>query len=107
MGGLPLCLSQYLFSIFQVANQTSCDSRDSGTRLKEFRDFYNSNRLHAPLGGDTPVETSVETVISITYLCQFGWRTHCRGLLEPARGFKPLTEQEMILITLLHVFLIA
>ena len=44
------------------------NTRDLDRKLDEFRDFYNCHRVHASLGGDTPMEFSGETVINITDL---------------------------------------
>ena len=58
------------------------NTRDLDRKLDEFRDFYNGHRVHASLGGDTPMEFSGETVINITDLYQFRWDTYCRGLFQ-------------------------
>ena len=58
------------------------NARDLETRLEKFRDFYNGHRVHASLGGDTPMEFSWEVVINKTDLYRFRWDTYCRGLFQ-------------------------
>ena len=59
-----------------------CNVRDLTRKLETFRDYYNSHRVHSSLGGDTPAETSGETVFSKADLNEYQWQTHCRGLFQ-------------------------
>ena len=58
------------------------DASDLQRKLKEFRHYYNSHRVHTSLGNNTPLEISGETIIRRADLNQFRWKAHCRGLYQ-------------------------
>ena len=58
------------------------NARDLERKLGEFKEYYNKDRVHASLGGDTPAEARGEGVIRRAKLQKFGWQAHCRGLFE-------------------------
>ena len=55
---------------------------DLETKLEAFQDYYNHNRFHASLGGDTPTQVSGELKISQASLENYRWESHCRGLVQ-------------------------
>jgi len=56
---------------------------DLELKLSEFEHYYNRERVHASLGGDTPAEVSGESIREQVKLDGFRWETHCRGLVSP------------------------
>jgi hypothetical protein len=66
--------------------------RDLESKLISFKDFYNDQRCHYALGGDTPNERTGKTRSEVADLHSYRWRSHCRGLyhLEPPREFRRL-----------------
>ncbi|MEA3275712.1 MAG: integrase core domain-containing protein, partial [Pseudomonadota bacterium] len=55
---------------------------DLERKLEAFRQYYNVHRVHTALDGDTPSELSGETLSRRADLCQFRWKSHCRGLYQ-------------------------
>jgi len=55
---------------------------DLQKKLEEFRTYYNAYRVHASLGGDTPAEICGKANIGKPDLCQYQWKSHCRGLFQ-------------------------
>ncbi len=55
---------------------------DLERKLDEFKHYYNHERVHASLGGDTPAEVAGESKISLVKIDDFQWQTHCRGLVQ-------------------------
>lgn len=51
-------------------------------KLIEFQHYYNEERVHASLDGDTPVEVAGESVTSRAKFDDFQWQSHCRGLVQ-------------------------
>jgi putative transposase len=51
-------------------------------KLREFRDYYNSTRVHQSLSGRTPAEQTGQPRQICAALDSFGWRGHCRGLFQ-------------------------
>jgi transposase InsO family protein len=51
-------------------------------KLEEFRQYYNTHRVHTSLDGNTPSEITSETIIHRADLNQFRWKSHCRGLYQ-------------------------
>jgi hypothetical protein len=51
-------------------------------KLGEFKEYYNEERVHAALGGDTPAKASGELATKRADRRRFRWETHCRGLYE-------------------------
>ena len=58
------------------------NAQDFVRKLEEFRHYYNTHRVHTPLGGYTPSEITNGTAIRHAELNQFRWRSHCRGLYQ-------------------------
>ena len=57
-------------------------SLDLERKLNEFKDYYNHERVHASLGGDTPAEVAGESMTPRAKIDDFRWQTHCRGLVQ-------------------------
>jgi transposase InsO family protein len=55
---------------------------DLERKLNEFKDYYNHERVHASLGGDTPAEVAGESRAWPAKIDDFQWQTHCRGLVQ-------------------------
>jgi putative transposase len=55
---------------------------DLERKLGEFQHYYNQERVHASLGGETPTEFSGESTRTPAKLNDFTWKTHCRGLVQ-------------------------
>ena len=55
---------------------------DLERKLNEFKDYYNHQRVHASLGGDTPAEIAGESGASPAKINDFQWQSHCRGLVQ-------------------------
>ena len=55
---------------------------DLERKLAEFQRYYNAERIHASLGGTTPVEFGGGAGRKQAELSGFDWKTHCRGLVE-------------------------
>jgi transposase InsO family protein len=58
------------------------NSLDLERKLGEFQNYYNEERVHASLGGDTPAEIAGESVTSCAKIYDYRWQTHCRGLVQ-------------------------
>jgi transposase InsO family protein len=58
------------------------NSLDLERKLGEFQYYYNEERVHASLGGDTPAEIAGDSVTPRAKIDDFRWRTHCRGLVQ-------------------------
>jgi hypothetical protein len=58
------------------------NASDLERKLAEFRQYYNSHRIHTALDGDTPSEIAAETVNHRADLGNFNWKSHCRGLYQ-------------------------
>jgi len=50
--------------------------------LDTFQDYYNHNRFHASLEGNTPAQVSDASKIGQADLERYRWQTHCRGLVQ-------------------------
>ena len=55
---------------------------DLERKLEAFKYYYNHNRFHASLEGDTPAQVTGESITSPTDLEQYRWQAHCRGLVQ-------------------------
>jgi len=55
---------------------------DLERKLGEFKDYYNHERVHASLGGDTPGEVAGESITPRVKIDDFQWQSHCRGLVQ-------------------------
>jgi len=56
------------------------NARDLESKLSSFKDFYNDQRCHYALDGDTPSEKTGKTRPKVVDLYSYRWRSHCRGL---------------------------
>jgi putative transposase len=55
---------------------------DLQRKLEAFQIYYNHNRFHASLEGNTPAQVSGEPNIRQANLESYLWQTHCRGLVQ-------------------------
>ncbi len=55
---------------------------DLERKLRAFQHYYNQERVHASLGGETPTEVSGESTRKQAKFDDFTWKTHCRGLVQ-------------------------
>jgi Integrase core domain len=55
---------------------------DLKQKLKRYRQYYNENRTHASLNGQTPLNIECDESARVADLCNFGWATHCRRLFQ-------------------------
>jgi putative transposase len=55
---------------------------DLRRKLDTFQDYYNHNRFHASLHGDTPAHVSGESKIRQTNLECYRWESHCHELIQ-------------------------
>lgn len=58
------------------------NASDLERKLEDFRQYYNSYRVHTALEGNSPSEVSDKANIHHTYLSNFRWKSHCRGLYQ-------------------------
>ena len=55
-------------------------ARDLENKLNSFERFYNDQRCHYALGGDTPGAKTGNIRPKVVNLHSYRWRSHCRGL---------------------------
>jgi putative transposase len=55
---------------------------DLERKLRDFRDYYNSVRVHHALHGITPVTRARPESRTPASLSAYRWRRHCRGLYQ-------------------------
>ncbi len=55
-------------------------ARDLESKLRQFKIFYNDQRCHYALGGNTPSAKIGKTQSTVVDLHSYRWRSHCRGL---------------------------
>jgi putative transposase len=58
------------------------DAVDLQRKLEAFQDYYNYNRFHASLEGDTPAQVSGESTTRQANLECYRWQSHCHGLVQ-------------------------
>ena len=58
------------------------NSLDLQRKLDEFKAYYNANRVHVSLEGQTPLDVSTETKPAIADLNNFRWASDCGGLVQ-------------------------
>ena len=58
------------------------NASDLERKLTDFRQYYNSHRVHTALDGITPAELSEKRNIHHADLSRFRWESHCRGLYQ-------------------------
>ncbi len=56
------------------------NARDLESKLLCFQEFYNDQRCHYALSGDTPSERTGKTRSKVADLHSYRWRSYCRGL---------------------------
>jgi putative transposase len=55
---------------------------DLERKLTDFKRYFNDQRTHASLDGNTPVEVAGHTPAHLVSLDNFRWQKHCGGLFE-------------------------
>ena len=55
-------------------------ARDLERKLLGFKDFYNKQRCHYALGGNTPSARTEKMQSKVVDLNSYRWQSHCRGL---------------------------
>jgi transposase InsO family protein len=58
------------------------NSVDLERKLEAFQDYYNHNRFHTSLEGDTPAQVGGGPKTRNADLECYRWQTHCRGLVQ-------------------------
>jgi putative transposase len=58
------------------------NSRDLKRKLTDFQRYYNAERVHASLGGETPLSLGAGDPVKRANLDNVHWRPHCRGLVQ-------------------------
>jgi hypothetical protein len=58
------------------------NSHDLKQKLTDFQRYYNAERVHASLGGETPLDIGAGKTIKHAKLDDIRWRSHCRGLVH-------------------------
>ena len=57
-------------------------ARDLENKLLSFRDFYNDQRCHYALDGDTPSDRTGKIREKVADLDSYRWQSHCRSLYQ-------------------------
>ena len=55
---------------------------DLARKLGEFREYYNTHRVHRALAGSTPIQRAGTPSPTPASLDHFAWQQHCRGLFH-------------------------
>ena len=55
---------------------------DLERKLESFKNYYNADRVHQSLSGDTPDEKAGGPKPQAAGLENYRWQSHCRGLFE-------------------------
>jgi len=55
-------------------------AHDLESKLLSFKEFYNDQRCHFALDGDTPGDRTTKTRRKVANLDSYRWRIHCKGL---------------------------
>ena len=58
------------------------NAQDLERKLADFRQYYNQDRVHQSLGGDTPVVISGNSLPQRAKLSNYSWVSHCNGLFQ-------------------------
>ena len=58
------------------------NTRDLKRKLSEFQAYYNEERVHASLAGNTPLGISVGETVKRAEFDDVRWASHCRGLVQ-------------------------
>jgi len=51
-------------------------------KLEEFKDYYNTQRVHRALAGATPAQRAGTPACAPAAIDHYAWRQHCRGLFQ-------------------------
>ena len=57
-----------------------CNAVDLARKLDNFRNYYNTHRVHRALGGSTPAQRAGAPSPTEAALDHYAWLQHCRGL---------------------------
>ena len=55
---------------------------DLARKLVEFKNYYNTHRVHRSLDGATPAQRAGASLPAPASLENYAWRQHCRGLFQ-------------------------
>ena len=55
---------------------------DLAHKLAAFKAYYNADRVHRSLDGDTPAQRAGAPSPTPAKFVSYGWKQHCRGLFE-------------------------
>ena len=58
------------------------NATDLTRKLGEFRDYYNTHRVHRALAGSAPAQGAGAPSPAAAALDDYAWRQHCRGLFQ-------------------------
>ena len=58
------------------------NSEDLKRKLSAFRHYYNNDRVHASLDGQTPTEIAGQLTKHKARIDDFRWMSHCHGLVQ-------------------------
>jgi transposase InsO family protein len=58
------------------------NASDLERKLADFRQYYNSYRVHTALEGNTPSDSTGRSVSQRAGLDSFRWESHCHGLYQ-------------------------
>ena len=58
------------------------NTRDLKRKLSDFQAYYNAERVHASLAGNTPLGVTVGETVKRAELDDVRWASHCRGLVQ-------------------------
>ena len=59
-----------------------CNQRDLLKKLESFQQYYNDNRGHESIGGQSPHQKSTNKIKNVISLDNYRWKKECRGLFE-------------------------
>jgi len=70
-------------------------ARDSENKLLSFKEFYNDQRCHFVLNGDTPCARTGKFRPRVADLDSYGWRSYCRSLYHlPIAAWIPIRQRQ-------------
>jgi putative transposase len=58
------------------------NATDLTRKLEYFQMFYNQNRVHTSLDGNTPSGRAKNEAHRLANLIGYNWKSHCRGLFQ-------------------------
>jgi hypothetical protein len=83
-----ICSNRFIQPLIKTIRRAALDQTlfwnavDLQRKLDSFKYYYNHNRFHASLGGDTPEQVSGESKIRQANLRCYRWESHCHGLVQ-------------------------